>query len=86
MKKGITIVAAVCFGAAFGACVRNVVSDARAQPSAGGTRLEYKVVGASMSASGYEKDLNEAAAEGWRYSGSIGLGGANSLLVVERNR
>ncbi|MBS1149980.1 MAG: hypothetical protein H6Q89_1678 [Myxococcaceae bacterium] len=84
MNKGITLVAAVCFGAAFGACVRNVVSEARAQPV--GQRLEYKVLGASMGGGGYEEDLNKMAAEGWRYNGPIPLGNANSLLVFERSR
>ena len=84
MKKGLTLVAAVCFGAAFGACVRNVVSDARAQPV--GVRLEYKVVGASMGSSGYEEDLNKMAAEGWRLHSPLPLGNANSLLVFERSR
>ena len=84
MKKGITLVAAVCFGAAFGACVRNVVSDASAQPVGG--RFEYKVLGASMGAGGYEEDLNKMAAEGWRYSSALPLGNANSLLVFERSK
>ena len=83
MKKGITLAAAVCFGAAFGACVRNVVSDARAQPV--GSRPEYKVVGASLMASGYEKDLNEMAAEGWRFVGPIPANNG-SHLVFERAR
>ena len=84
MKKGITLAAAVCFGAAFGACVRSVVSDARAQPAAGGA-LQYKVVGFSMSQGGYEEDLNKMAAEGWRFVGPIPIQGG-SHLVFERAR
>ena len=84
MSKGMTLVAAVCFGAFLGACVRSVVADARAQPV--GARREYKVVGASMSQSGYEEDLNKMSSEGWTYSGNLPLGNANPLLVFERNR
>ncbi len=84
MRKGLTLVAALCFGAAFGACVRNVVSDARAQPVGG--RVEYKVVGGSMSAGGYEEDLNKFTAEGWRFVAPLPAGNGNAGLIFERTR
>jgi hypothetical protein len=81
MKQGLTLLAAVCFGAGFGACVRGVVvNDAHAQ--AAGTR-QYKVVGASFGAGGYEEDLNKMSAEGWRYVGAIPIQN-QSHLVFER--
>jgi hypothetical protein len=83
MNKGITLAAAVCLGAFLGACVRNVVSEARAQPVGG--RLEYKIVGGSMSIGGYEEDLNKMAAEGWRFVGPLPVQGG-SHLIFERQR
>lgn len=85
MKKGFSLLAAVCFGAVIGACARNVVSDARAQPVTAG-RVEYKVVGPSMGISGYEEDLNKMSAEGWRYTGPLPAGAGNPALVFERSR
>ncbi len=83
MKKGITLAAAVCLGAFFGACVRNVVGEARAQPVGG--RLEYKIIGGSMTIGGYEEDLNKMAAEGWRFVGPLPVQGG-SHLIFERQR
>ena len=80
MKRGFTLLAAVCFGAGLGACVRGVVSDARAQVAG---QHQYKVVGASFGASGYEEDLNKMAAEGWHYVGAIPIQN-QSHLVFER--
>jgi hypothetical protein len=84
MNKGMALVAAVCFGAALGACVRNVVSDARAQSS--GPRFEYIVVGGSMSTGGYEEDLNKMGAIGWRYVGSLSSPSANDAMILERSK
>jgi len=82
MTKGFTLVAAVCFGAVLGACVRDVVSVARAQPEAmGGARYQYKVVGPSMSIGGMQEDLDSMSAQGWRFVAAIG-----TAPVFERAR
>lgn len=82
MKRGASILVALAVGAAIGACVRDVVRPAEAQGQSNGHR--YKVVGGSMSESGYEEDLNREAMDGWHYVGTIPRGQGNASLVFER--
>ena len=76
MKKGFAALAAVCFGAVLGACVRDVVGAARAQD--GATR--YQVIGMSIGAGGYEDDLNKMTAQGWHFVGTIPVGQGSHLV------
>ena len=85
MKQGAWILGALFAGALFGACMRDVARDAILGQAHAQGGHRYKVVGASMGGSGYEEDLNKAAADGWRYVGPIPQGGdRSSLLVFER--
>ncbi|MBK7863661.1 MAG: hypothetical protein IPJ65_34665 [Archangiaceae bacterium] len=79
-----TLVSVLCLGVAIGACAREAVRAAvpAAAHAQGGKK--YMVVGASMSAGGYEEDLNKYTAEGWRYVGPLPAGNANPALVFER--
>jgi hypothetical protein len=81
MKDGWKSLALVLAGILLGACVKDLVS-ARAQAQGGGTR--YLVIDGSLSADGYEKDLNEKAREGYRYVGAISHGNFPSKLVFEK--
>ena len=81
MQNGWKSLALVLAGILLGACVKDLVST-RAHAEPGGRR--YVVVDGSMGSDGYEKDLNEKAAEGWRYVGTIPFGSAPSKLVFEK--
>lgn len=73
-------------GAVLGACFREavvdaVVRDAHAQQPAA---RQYKVVGASLSDEGYQADLDQYGAAGWRFVGAIPNGNGPGKLVFER--
>lgn len=97
MKTNLLLVAAVCCGTMFGACFRDVVSNARAAELAPPPllpaptpkpvpRVQYKIVGASRGESGYQADFDRMAAEGWRYTGPLQPNADNPMLIFERQR
>lgn len=85
-----TLIVAVSIGIAIGACVHEAVQvvaprNASAQDVA--PKKIYAVVGASNRASGYESDLNEYTAVGWRFVSTVKPPGANEghCLIFERS-
>jgi hypothetical protein len=78
------LVAAVAIGVALGACAREVIREVSPRAAHAQGPRQYMVRGASGTIGGYERDLNDLSAEGWRYVGPLPLGNTNPALVFER--
>ena len=88
MNKGIWLAAALFAGSLLGSGLQGVVGALLApRAQAQSVQHQFKVVGGSYRAQGYEDDLNKYTAEGWRYVGSIpdtGKANAGGYLVFEK--
>jgi hypothetical protein len=79
-----TLAVAVSIGIAIGACAREAVRAAATSSAYANGGSHYTVVGASRGTDGYEADLNNYTAQGYRFVGALADRSGGSMLIFER--
>lgn len=83
MNNGWKVLALVTLGILAGTYGQHLLMG-QAQAEGAAPTVKYKVVGGSMSAGGYEEDLNKFTSQGWRYVGAIPRGEIPSDLIFAK--